>query len=108
MDWMGDIGGLSRAIMVILIGCFGQASNYCQKIEMMLHFYSKNSLFKILGPNDQTEMLFENEGGDGEAGSEYSGGATSLWYSIWLVARRSGDLNLVPSLDRLGCMLGSF
>ena len=40
MDWISDIGGVSKSIMFTLVTLFGGASFFSSRVEMMLHLYS--------------------------------------------------------------------
>ena len=45
IDWMGDVGGISKSIVFIMFFMFGEANSYGAKLKMMIHFYSSRALF---------------------------------------------------------------
>ena len=45
IDWMGDVGGISKSIVFIMFFMFGEANSYGAKLKMMIHFYSNRALF---------------------------------------------------------------
>ena len=45
LEWLGEVGGFSRAIMFLIVFIFGPASFYSAKIEMMLNFYSNKGFW---------------------------------------------------------------
>ena len=46
VDWVASIGGISKAIMFLLVTLFGGASFFSSRVEMMLHFYSDIGFLK--------------------------------------------------------------
>ena len=46
-DWLSDIGGVSRAVIVIILTLYGSFAAFSSRIEIMLHFYSDQGVFKV-------------------------------------------------------------
>ena len=46
-DWLSDVGGVSRAVFVIILSIYGSFAHFTSRIEIMLHVYSDKGVFKV-------------------------------------------------------------
>ena len=54
MDFISDVGGVSKSIMATLVALLGGASFFTSRVELMLHLYSDEGLFKFFDTSDLT------------------------------------------------------
>ena len=88
LDWLGEVGGVSRAIMFIMVSLAGGFAYHSSRIDMMLHFYSDKALFKeeykgLIHPKSSHDHNSDHENENCQAhghkyehehGSEHEGG----------------------------------
>ena len=60
MDFVSDVGGTSKAIMATLVAILGGASFFTSRVELMLHLYSDEGLFKFFDTSDLKDSGAKN------------------------------------------------